>query len=254
MCVSGYVCKVLWAGSGFPIGRVATPGRLLHHLTKTRGFSLDSIKYLVKKMARAGLRNPVKSERIEALTMFKAGQYNVLVCTNLASRGLDIPSVDMVINYNVPASPKGKSYQTIEPRLKKSCNLVEVSKPQDWQPRVLQIRLAYWARTYSSPPERHNIDTRRRIEQSFNREGEEIRKRKLRRAYGETKGKLRGASEKIKESGQKKRKWGGDDAEEYVLKYSTHMDRSPRSANEVDIFFELKEWVSSSHLQEKDTT
>nr|XP_011467933.1 PREDICTED: DEAD-box ATP-dependent RNA helicase 10-like isoform X2 [Fragaria vesca subsp. vesca]XP_011467934.1 PREDICTED: DEAD-box ATP-dependent RNA helicase 10-like isoform X2 [Fragaria vesca subsp. vesca] len=47
-----------------------------------------------------------QSERIEALTMFKAGQCNVLVCTNLASRGLDIPSLDMVINYNVPASPK----------------------------------------------------------------------------------------------------------------------------------------------------
>ncbi|KAL6143363.1 hypothetical protein ACLB2K_054058 [Fragaria x ananassa] len=64
--------------------------------------------------------------------------------------------------------------------------------------RVLQIRLAYWARTYGSPPERHNIDTRRRIEQSFNWEGEEKRKRKLRRAYGETKGKLRGASEQAK--------------------------------------------------------
>ena len=43
---------------------------------------------------------------------------------------------------------------------------------------VLQIRLAYWARTYSSPPERHNIDTRRRIEQSFNWEGEEKKKEK----------------------------------------------------------------------------
>lgn len=38
--------------------------------------------------------------------MFKAGKYNVLVCTDVACRGLDIPSVDMVINYNIPQDPK----------------------------------------------------------------------------------------------------------------------------------------------------
>ncbi|KAL6225687.1 hypothetical protein ACLB2K_004536 [Fragaria x ananassa] len=55
--------------------------------------------------------------------------------------------------------------------------------------KVFQIRLAYWARTYSSPPERHNIDTRRRIEQSFNWEGE-----KKRESSGERTGKRKESS------------------------------------------------------------
>lgn len=38
--------------------------------------------------------------------MFKSGQCNVLICTDVASRGLDIPSVDMVINYDIPKNPK----------------------------------------------------------------------------------------------------------------------------------------------------
>lgn len=38
--------------------------------------------------------------------MFKAGECNVLICTDVASRGLDIPSVDMVINYDIPTNSK----------------------------------------------------------------------------------------------------------------------------------------------------
>ncbi|XP_017980727.1 PREDICTED: DEAD-box ATP-dependent RNA helicase 10 [Theobroma cacao] len=199
---------------------VGTPGRLVDHLTNTKGFSLRMLKYLVldeadrllnedfekalddilnviprdrhtylfsatmtkkvKKLQRACLRNPVKieaaskystvdtlkqqyrfipakykdcylvyiltemsgctsmvftrtcdatrllsyilrnlnvraipisgqmtqSKRIRALNKFKSGECNVLVCTNVASRGLDIPSVDMVINYDIPTNSK----------------------------------------------------------------------------------------------------------------------------------------------------
>ncbi|XP_050371466.1 DEAD-box ATP-dependent RNA helicase 10 [Argentina anserina] len=198
---------------------VATPGRLLDHVSNTKGFSLGSVKYLVldeadrllnedfektlddilkviprqrrtylfsatmtkkvKKLQRACLRNPVKievaskystvdtlkqqyrflpavhkdcylvyilteksqcttmvftrtcdatlllasmlrnlgiratpisghmsqSKRLGALNMFKAGQCNVLICTDVASRGLDFP-VDMVINYDIPSNSK----------------------------------------------------------------------------------------------------------------------------------------------------
>ncbi|KAK9937460.1 hypothetical protein M0R45_014248 [Rubus argutus] len=45
-------------------------------------------------------------KRLGALNMFKAGQCNVLICTDVASRGLDIPSVDMVINYDIPSNSK----------------------------------------------------------------------------------------------------------------------------------------------------
>ncbi|KAJ4800493.1 ATP-dependent rRNA helicase RRP3 [Rhynchospora pubera] len=199
---------------------VATPGRLLDHLTNTKGFSLRTLKYLVldeadrllnldfekaiddilkaipkerrtylfsatmtnkvNKLQRACLRNPVKIEaaskystvdtlkqqyrfipakykdcylvyiltemsgstsmvftrtceatrllslilrnlglkaipisgqmsqakRLGALNKFKAGECNIMICTDVASRGLDIPSVDMVINYDIPTNSK----------------------------------------------------------------------------------------------------------------------------------------------------
>lgn len=47
-----------------------------------------------------------QKERTAALNKFKAGEFNILVCSNVACRGLDIPSVDMVINYDIPSNPK----------------------------------------------------------------------------------------------------------------------------------------------------
>eukprot|EP00850_Spirogloea_muscicola_P012792 SM000084S23128 [mRNA] locus=s84:350532:353802:+ [translate_table: standard] len=177
---------------------VATPGRLVDHLSNTKGFSLRNLKYLVipkerktylfsatmttkvAKLQRACLKNPVKVEvsskystvetlrqqylfipakykdcylcfilselagstvmvftrtceatrrlalllrnlgfeaipisgqmsqpkRIGALTKFKAGERSILICTDVASRGLDIPSVDVVINYDIPMNSK----------------------------------------------------------------------------------------------------------------------------------------------------
>ncbi|KAM7277620.1 hypothetical protein ACFE04_004754 [Oxalis oulophora] len=47
-----------------------------------------------------------QSKRLGALNKFKAGECNILICTDVASRGLDIPSVDMVINYEIPSNSK----------------------------------------------------------------------------------------------------------------------------------------------------
>ncbi|KAF3337662.1 DEAD-box ATP-dependent RNA helicase 10 [Carex littledalei] len=226
----GVKCSVLVGGvdmvqQALSLGKrphivVATPGRLLDHLTNTKGFSLRTLKYLVldeadrllnmdfekaiddilkaipkerrtylfsatmtnkvNKLQRACLRNPVKIEaaskystvdtlkqqfhfvpakykdcylvyiltempgstsmvftrtceatrilalilrnlglkaipisgqmsqakRLGALTKFKAGECNILICTDVASRGLDIPSVDVVINYDIPTNSK----------------------------------------------------------------------------------------------------------------------------------------------------
>jgi len=44
--------------------------------------------------------------RNEALKQFKAGKIRVLVATDLASRGIDIPFLPFVINYELPRSPK----------------------------------------------------------------------------------------------------------------------------------------------------
>ena len=47
-------------------------------------------------------------KRLGALNKFKAGERNILVATDVASRGLDIPNVDMVINFDIPGN--GKDY------------------------------------------------------------------------------------------------------------------------------------------------
>lgn len=46
--------------------------------------------------------NMTQEARLGALNKFRAGSKNILVATNVAARGLDIPLVDCVINYQVP--------------------------------------------------------------------------------------------------------------------------------------------------------
>lgn len=43
-----------------------------------------------------------------ALNKFKAGERSILIATDVASRGLDIPAVNLVINYDIP--PNSKDY------------------------------------------------------------------------------------------------------------------------------------------------
>ena len=43
-----------------------------------------------------------QKEREDALRNFKKGDVNILIATSVASRGLDIPGVERVINYNLP--------------------------------------------------------------------------------------------------------------------------------------------------------
>lgn len=47
-----------------------------------------------------------QAQRLGALNKFKAGSRNILVATDVAARGLDIPSVDVVINYDIPTDSK----------------------------------------------------------------------------------------------------------------------------------------------------
>jgi ATP-dependent RNA helicase RhlE len=61
---------------------------------------------LVRRGIRAGVIHGNKSQgqRQKALEQFKSNQISVLLATDVASRGLDIPDVSHVINYDMPAS------------------------------------------------------------------------------------------------------------------------------------------------------
>jgi ATP-dependent RNA helicase RhlE len=72
-------------------------------------YGADRIAHQLKqgKHAVAVLHsNRTQRERIEALEGFKSGKYEVMVATDIASRGLDIAGVSHVINYDVPEHPE----------------------------------------------------------------------------------------------------------------------------------------------------
>lgn len=54
-------------------------------------------------MVRAIHSDLSQEERNEVMNLFRAGQIRVLVATDIASRGIDVDNISLVINYNVPA-------------------------------------------------------------------------------------------------------------------------------------------------------
>ncbi len=50
--------------------------------------------------------NRTQNERMEALEGFKSGRYEVMVATDIASRGIDVAGVSHVVNYDVPQHPE----------------------------------------------------------------------------------------------------------------------------------------------------
>uniref|UniRef100_A0A0N5B126 Helicase C-terminal domain-containing protein n=1 Tax=Syphacia muris TaxID=451379 RepID=A0A0N5B126_9BILA len=47
-----------------------------------------------------------QTKRLGALNKFKSKLRPILVCTDVASRGLDVPNVDVVFNYDIPGQSK----------------------------------------------------------------------------------------------------------------------------------------------------
>lgn len=95
-------------------------GPLLRHLVKTGDFKqalvFTSSTYKAEKVADKLFKNGIQSAaihgklaqgtRTETLRKFKAGKIQVLVATDLLSRGIDIDNLPCVINYELPRSPK----------------------------------------------------------------------------------------------------------------------------------------------------
>lgn len=93
--------------------------RLLRHLVQTQAWSRVLVFVATKaatetvamKLRYAGLAAaPLNGElsqsaRTQALDDFKAQRLSVLVATDLAARGLDIPDLAAVVNFDLPRSP-----------------------------------------------------------------------------------------------------------------------------------------------------
>lgn len=54
------------------------------------------------------------SERDEIIESFRQGNAKVLITTNVLARGIDVQSVSMVINYDIPMNPKNDSQPDAE--------------------------------------------------------------------------------------------------------------------------------------------
>ena len=88
----------------------------LRHLVKERGVTQAFVfvnsklgcARLARSLERDGLRTTAlhgdksQDERLKALDAFKKGEVDLLVCTDVAARGLDIKDVPAVFNFDVP--------------------------------------------------------------------------------------------------------------------------------------------------------
>ncbi|RKO95272.1 P-loop containing nucleoside triphosphate hydrolase protein, partial [Caulochytrium protostelioides] len=58
------------------------------------------------KIDSSGLHSLLtQNQRLATLERFKSHKLNLLIATDVGGRGLDIPDVDLVINYDLPADP-----------------------------------------------------------------------------------------------------------------------------------------------------
>ncbi|WP_348708093.1 DEAD/DEAH box helicase [Acidovorax soli] len=90
--------------------------RAIHQVLKTRGIKQAFIfvnsklgcARLARSLEREGLKTAAlhgdksQDERLKALEAFKSGEVDLLVCTDVAARGLDIKDVPAVFNFDVP--------------------------------------------------------------------------------------------------------------------------------------------------------
>ena len=90
--------------------------RALHQILKTRGMKQAFVfvnsklgcARLARSLEKEGLKTTAlhgdksQDERLKALEAFKSGGVDLLVCTDVAARGLDIKDVPAVFNFDVP--------------------------------------------------------------------------------------------------------------------------------------------------------
>ncbi|MEO0699884.1 MAG: C-terminal helicase domain-containing protein, partial [Pseudomonadota bacterium] len=91
-------------------GRHSVPGDLDRVLIFTR--TKHGADRVVKKLSQSGIYanaihgNKSQGQRQRALDEFKRGKTKILIATDVAARGIDIPGVSHVINYELPNVPE----------------------------------------------------------------------------------------------------------------------------------------------------
>jgi len=102
----------------FIIAKDAKPRLLDRILGENRGSVLvftrtkhgaKKVARLVRQMSHTSAEihaNRSLAQRRDALDGFKSGKYRVLVATDVASRGIDVKGIEIVINYDLPDNPE----------------------------------------------------------------------------------------------------------------------------------------------------
>ena len=102
-----------------PVDKAQKPA-LLSHLIQTQNWyqvlvfsrTKHGADKLVKRLARDNIRaeaihgNKSQPQRTRALAAFKKNSFQVLVATDIASRGIDIDRLDHVVNFDLPHVPE----------------------------------------------------------------------------------------------------------------------------------------------------
>ena len=132
-----------------------------------RAIVFTRTKYGADKLVRALLKAEIPSaaihgdktqgQRQNALERFKSGQYNVLVATDVASRGIDVPKLSHVFNYELPDEPEsyihriGRAGRAGENGISISfCSSEELEKLRDIE-KMLKKEIPLLETEYSAP-------------------------------------------------------------------------------------------------------
>ena len=94
-CYLAYVCNELAGHSTIIFAATCATAQRLALLLRALGFPAIPLHGQLSQ-----------AKRLAALNKFKAGERSVLIATDVASRGLDIPAVDLVLNFELPANSK----------------------------------------------------------------------------------------------------------------------------------------------------
>ncbi|HEX9796600.1 MAG TPA: DEAD/DEAH box helicase [Anaerolineales bacterium] len=133
--------------------RLAAGRALIFTRTKHRARSLA--RDLEKKgyRAQALQGNMTQNRRQDAIDGFRGGKYDILVATDVASRGLDVASIAHVINYDVPDTADAYTHRVGRTgRIGRSGQALTLAQPDD-EPIVRQIE-----RSLGRPIERRQLD------------------------------------------------------------------------------------------------